>query len=416
MREKRGCGSSGSAQRPGRPPPAGGWRPWGGRQVRVLLAAAACAGSAAATTHGAVPEPQIPWSPRVYVCRAASAAPQIDGRLAAGEWGDAEWTEAFVEIRGPTAPRPRHRTRVKMLWDAEAFYVAAQLEEPHLWATLTRRDAVIYQDNDFEVFIDPDGDSHEYYELEINTLGTEWDLLLVRPYRDGGPAVHAWDIPGLRTAVDLQGTLNDPADRDEGWSVEIAFPWEALRECAHTAVPPRGGDRWRVNFSRVQWSLDVVSGSYRKATDPATGDPLPEANWVWSPQGLINMHYPEMWGIVEFVNAPRAIGREPTGPGAPGTDGVRATTEEERVAWLLRRIYYRQRNLRARTGNYTADWSVLALAQPRGWAAAWPPRLARTAHGFVSWVTTGEGRGIAIRTDGRVWRYEPWGDSAARDR
>ena len=46
-----------------------------------------------------------------------------------------------------------------MLWDDTYFYVAAHLEEPHVWGTLTKHDTVIFQDNDFEIFIDPDGDN-----------------------------------------------------------------------------------------------------------------------------------------------------------------------------------------------------------------------------------------------------------------
>lgn len=34
-----------------------------------------------------------------------------------------------------------------------------------------------------QVFIDPDSDNWFYYEIEINGLGTSWDLLLGRPYR-----------------------------------------------------------------------------------------------------------------------------------------------------------------------------------------------------------------------------------------
>ena len=72
-----------------------------------------------------------------------------------------------------------------MLWDDTYLYVGALLEEPHVWATLTQHDSVIFHDNDFEVFIDPDGDNHEYCEIEINALNTEWDLFLNKPYRDG---------------------------------------------------------------------------------------------------------------------------------------------------------------------------------------------------------------------------------------
>jgi hypothetical protein len=64
-----------------------------------------------------------------------------------------------VDIQGVDDLRPRFRTRVKMLWDDDYFYVAAELEEPDIWGTLKERDSVIFHDNDFELFIDPDGDT-----------------------------------------------------------------------------------------------------------------------------------------------------------------------------------------------------------------------------------------------------------------
>jgi hypothetical protein len=240
---------------------------------------------------------------RHYVCHRTPETLEIDGALDEQEWSSAAWSEEFVDIEGIDRPAPRWRTRVKMLWDDEFFYIGAELEEPHVWATLSERDAVIYRDNDFEVFIDPDGDTHDYFELEINALGTVWDLFLDKPYRDGGKARTDWDIAGLRAAVSVGGTLNDPSDRDRAWTVELAIPWSGL--AVHRA--PRDGESWRVNFSRVQWKLEIVDGEYVKLTDPATGQPLPEDNWVWSPQGAVNMHMPEMWGIVQFSDVP--VGR-----------------------------------------------------------------------------------------------------------
>ncbi len=102
------------------------------------------------------------------------------------------------------------------------------------------RDAVIFHDNDFEVFIDPDGDTHAYYELEVNALGTPWDLMLIKPYRDGGRAIDGWDIAGLKVGVDLRGTINRPGDRDDGWTVELAMPWRILREAAPEQPCPEG--------------------------------------------------------------------------------------------------------------------------------------------------------------------------------
>src|SRR4051812_5152461 len=80
---------------------------------------------------------------------------EIDGNLDKEAWAAAPWTSDFVDIEGSAKPRPRFRTRVKMLWDADYLYVAAELQEPHIWATLTAHDSVIFKDPDFEVFIDP---------------------------------------------------------------------------------------------------------------------------------------------------------------------------------------------------------------------------------------------------------------------
>jgi hypothetical protein len=201
-----------------------------------------------------------------------------------------------------------------MLWDETYFYIAAELEEPDVWAYLTDHDAVIFQDNDFEVFIDPDGDNHAYFEFEINARNTGWDLYLARPYRDGGPAENPWEIPGLKTAVHVDGTLNKPGDRDHGWSVEIAIPWKSLQyKGGGFRPPPTGqpGERpWRVDFSRVEWQTNIEGGRYVKV--PGTK----EANWVWSPQGVVDMHRPERWGYVYFTrgDASQPAPFDPTHP------------------------------------------------------------------------------------------------------
>ncbi|MGH9720461.1 MAG: carbohydrate-binding family 9-like protein [Bryobacteraceae bacterium] len=233
--------------------------------------------------------------PKRYVCKKAASPIRVDGRIDDASWRRAAWTDWFVDIQGDQKPKPRFRTRVKMLWDDEYFYVASDMEEPHVWGTLTQHDSVIFRDNDFEVFIDPNGDTLEYYEFEINALNTGWDLFLPKPYRHGGKARNEWEIPGLKTAVHVRGTLNDSRNRDKGWSVEIAFPWKVLSEYAHKPAPPKEGDEWRVNFSRVEWRHEVVDGKYQKVKG------LKEDNWVWSPQGAINMHIPERWGVVQFA-------------------------------------------------------------------------------------------------------------------
>jgi hypothetical protein len=96
----------------------------------------------------------------------------------------------------------------------------------------------------------------------------------------------------------VNGTLNDPSDTDRAWSVELALLWTSLAEAAHRPAPPHDGDTWRMNFSRVEWPTRIVEGHYEKVPD------TPENNWVWSPQGVIDMHRPERWGFVGFSAKP----------------------------------------------------------------------------------------------------------------
>lgn len=355
------------------------------------------------TQRASVNFESLPFAPHRYEAPRAAAPLVVDGRLDELAWQAAPWTSRFVDIDG-VRDVPL-RTRAKMLWDDQYFYIAAELEEPDVWATLTERDAIIFHDNDFEVFIDPDGDTHNYYELEVNALGTPWDLLLVRPYRDGGPALHAWDIAGLLVGVDVQGTLNRPGDRDRGWTVELALPWEVLKEAAPGRRAPRAGEQWRVNFSRVQWQLDVKDGTYVKRLDPATGKPYPEDNWVWSPQGAIDMHMPERWGIVEFVERLPSTVEPSTGGQSARQQAADAVPPvgNDAVAWALRRLYYRQQAHRRAHGRYASDLATLSVSDIRVDGLDFRPTLQVTDSLYEISAPGVDGATVRIRSDGRVW-------------
>jgi hypothetical protein len=295
--------------------------------------------------------PALPFSPEQYVCYKSSENICVDGKMSEKVWSKVEWTNDFVDIEGSLKPLPRFKTRAKMLWDEKYFYVAAELNEPDIWATLKNRDDIIFYDNDFEVFLDPDGDTHSYLEFEMNAFNTIWDLLLKQPYRDvDNAALHGFDVKGIKSGVSINGTLNKSGDVDKHWTVEIAFPWEAFKELTSIAIPPKESDQWRINFSRVEWQTEVVDGQYKKVINPATNKPFPEDNWVWSPQGVVNMHYPEMWGFVQFTNHH---------PGEKNVEFIYNVVED--VKWYLRQIYYKERNYFSTNGFYTSDLNILKI-------------------------------------------------------
>ncbi len=331
----------------------------------------------------------IPPHPKGYVACKAVRPLTIDGKLDEASWKSAPWTDDFVDIEGDLRPKPRFRTRVKMLWDDTYFYIGAELEEPQVWATLTKRDTVIFLDNDFEVFIDPNGDNHEYYEFEMNALNTVWDLFLPKPYKDSGSADNSWNIEGLKTAVSVRGTLNDPSDVDSGWTVEIAMPWSSLRRYAHRPAPPQDGDQWRVNFSRVEWLTSIAGGGYQKIPGKR------EDNWVWSPQWVVDMHRPELWGYVQFAS--RRQGEE---------------AFEKDPAWevkcLLHDVYYAERAHRQSTRGWAGSLDQLRLAPTVESARKRGLTLKATPAGFTATMPLtlpdGTTQHWHIRQDALLWQ------------
>ena len=243
-------------------------------------------------------------SPKTYTCYRAEKRMAIDGRMDEHSWKKAAWTSSFVDIEGDKKPLPLQDTRVKMLWDDRYLYIAAQIEEEHIWAYQDKKDQIVYLENDFEVFVDPDGDTENYYELEINAINNTFDLFLPKSYRKGGRAQLKWDIKGLKSAVSVVGTVNNAKDKDKRWILEIAIPFESLSTENVKPVIPTDGSEWRINFSRVNWQHEIgEDGRYKRKRNAETGKIIPEYNWVWSPQGIINMHYPEYWGKLVFSAA-----------------------------------------------------------------------------------------------------------------
>ena len=189
-----------------------------------------------------------------------------------------------------------------MLWDDDYLYIAAEIQEPHVWATLTKQDGSFSRTTTSRCSWIPRARSQPYHEFEMNALNTTWDLPLNKPYMDGGKDPQ--HRRPAQTAVHVNGTMNDPTDTDRGWTVEIAFPWKGLKRYAgNQPIPPKDGNQWRMGFSRVEWIVDIIDKKYRKVPK----EMRPEDNWVWSPQGVVDMHRPERWGYVQFSTQPAGV-------------------------------------------------------------------------------------------------------------
>lgn len=285
--------------------------------------------------------------PEQYTILKAKEKIVIDGKDNETAWSKAPWTKQFNDIKTGLPSSSILPTRAKMLWDDEYLYVYALFPETDIWATLKEHDATVYQDNALEIFIDTEGTGQNYIEFQINALGTIWDLIMSKAYRNGGRPISDWDIKGLKKAVHIEGTINNSNDQDSYWSMEMAFPLKSL--LLGQRKMPNVGTIWRMNLSRVQWQLLKENGDYSRKKDDK-GRVLPAEYISWSTQGIVNFHYPERWGYVQF------------GDENPDVNFLDPKAEEIKLA--LWHCYYLEHSFKTKHKRYAASISELKNEYP----------------------------------------------------
>lgn len=213
-----------------------------------------------------------------YTLKRTQHAIHVDGRLDEAVWKAAE----PVRLSAKNGGEPEQATTVRMLWDQHYIYFAFDCVDSHIWSTMKKRDEPLYNEEVVEVFIDADGDGTTYLELEVNPLGTLWDGYIFNT-EERRVGILAWNSLDIRWAVHLEGSLNERTDRDKGWSAELALPLTDIYTAPN--MPPRAGDRWRLNLYRI----DLPDGAGKRGEGSA-----------WSPVSGRTFHDPDRFGEVIF--------------------------------------------------------------------------------------------------------------------
>jgi hypothetical protein len=329
-------------------------------------------------------------TPRSCVVYQTLSEIEIDGKPDEISWQKAEWSETFKDIEGDLKPDPLYQTRMKMLWDKDHLYILAELEDPHIWTYYANDDQMIYHENDFEIFIDPDKNTHNYFEFGINAQNALLDLFMPKPFRNGGNFIIDWNMRGFKSAVFIDGTLNNAFDIDKKWTVEIAIPFKYLTDYKKF-IQPKDGSWWKINFSRDQWQTEAVSGRYLIVNGKNTNKPLPANNWAWSPQGVVDMHFPERWGLAWFSS--KKVGGEKV---------IYDIPEKERLGKYLWFIYYKQQNYKIKNLNYAVSLSELGLHQltKTNSGEAFLYEMKVNGSHFIATLTSKNGFRISINQEG----------------
>lgn len=205
-----------------------------------------------------------------YNCYKFAGDISVDGRIDEKVWDDAQ-EATFFDMDGT---EPRQKTTFKWLWDDKYLYGAFYVEDEHIWAKMTERDAYLWYENVIEFFINADGSSKSYIEIEINPLNTILDLYVLNKHNDRSDIrqLWKWDCEGLLSAVQVDGTINDDSDMDNHWTFEIAIPFDQVYTAPNN--PPVDGDTWYVTFTRGEGKENPDKQETSTWTPPGFHNPL----------------------------------------------------------------------------------------------------------------------------------------------
>ena len=216
-----------------------------------------------------------------YVCRKTAEPIAIDGYLTEGVWSRVESVGDFALADGTA--EPQLPTEVKMCWDESNLYLAFVAVDTDIWGKMRERDDPIYEEEVVEAFLCSGGDVTRYFEFEFSPHNVVFDAKIECPESGDRSRMKAdvgWDCEGLKSAVQVVGSLDDSSDVDERWTVEVALPFAAI---GRGGKAPADGEEWRGNFYRI---------------DQAEGGEFS----CWSPTLVLppNFHVPARFGRLRF--------------------------------------------------------------------------------------------------------------------
>lgn len=255
-------------------------------RLGILALLTACSGMAQAQTINE------------YTVKRAPGKITIDGKLSEPGWKAAAFTQPFVVYNKGTAPK--FPSKAKMLWDDKYLYIAFVMTDEDVWGVTSRwkkGDKCLCLEEVAEVFIDPDDDTLNYLEIEVNALKAVMDLSLDKEFAKGGTGNMDWDIPGLKIGVTVDGTLNNQKSKDRSWTCELAFPFDEMAVCAPTrSFPPKPGDMWRINLYRYDYGRDEAGKTPQNLMELTAWNPTVSAPGD-KDRGF---HAPDRFGKITF--------------------------------------------------------------------------------------------------------------------
>lgn len=140
--------------------------------------------------------------------------PKIDGILTDDAWNNVPWHSDFTILNIPSKPASA-ATRFRIVHDAANIYIAIECDEPlmsKIKAYKSKRDDLVWHDDNIEINIDAKRDLTEFFQFIINSKGVLYDA----ERRQGGAVgSDKWNAEKIRVATQMSNNK---------YTVEIAIP------------------------------------------------------------------------------------------------------------------------------------------------------------------------------------------------
>ncbi len=184
---------------------------------------------------------------REAVCRRTDKAAVLDGVIDEEVWKKAEVIDKFPAFwKGLDTGKG---TKARLLWDDEALYFAAEMTDAEMRSFGTKHNDMLWNGDVFELFFKPSKDKPAYYEFQVNPKSVVLELAI-----PGAPfdfkELAAKPPMGFRAVAKVNGTLDQPGDKDKGWTVEGRIPWTIF---GPTGGKPKPGDVWGFALCRYDY-------------------------------------------------------------------------------------------------------------------------------------------------------------------
>ena len=327
--------------------------------------------------------------PKTYSIQQLPNPPVIDGVIDKQEWGKIPWSSPFVSELKNGSTENAFTTKFKIGKSKDSLFFAALVYDPHIWGVNDLCESYFFDDNFIELYVDDDNDEFDYAVLKVNALGKFCGEYRKRNYDKPIARFSLLENSIARCKVDVEGTVNNPKDIDDYWTVECAIPLNLKIDSIQVLNPQTS---WNVNVQRKQWPYSIVGGLYKKMLNPETGKKYQGEQWVWSFMNENSIHTPELWGQWIFDSSQH------------GSEGLNRLQLENQIKWELRNIYYAQQIHHQKHNRYAHKVAGLKDIGLKLSELKYKPNINACKNRFVAFISDEKSSSsFFINQEGKVW-------------